>query len=143
MADLDSGGSVGGVGGGDGRDGWGAALLRKHGNTAQIGVAASVGYLITYFIRYPMFSNPNLPKGAVGGTRMDLKTWFSLASTIGFGLSKIPAYRVVSQMNRGYRFQLLLGQSTPQPAHLLVPPAAASLLLPGPGGFRGLRCTEI
>ena len=47
--------------------------------------------------------------GNTAGTNMSLQTWFSLASTVGFGLSKIPAYRVVSQMNRGYRFQLLLG----------------------------------
>ena len=38
----------------DGVVGCASALVRKHGNTAQIGVAASVGYLITQVTHAPV-----------------------------------------------------------------------------------------
>ena len=68
---------------------------------------SSTRYLITYFIRYPLFILKS--DTLVGSTRMSLKTWFSLASTVGYGLSKVPAVWIVSGMNRDHRLRLLLG----------------------------------
>lgn len=38
-----------------------------------------------------------------------MKTWFGLASTVGYGLSKVPAYCIVSELDRSKRLRLLIG----------------------------------
>ena len=123
-------------------------------STVQLALSASFGYILTYFIRYPLFvlagpdwdgppegcssapanSTTSMPlhshlaamerfgpgststqvqaheqhPGCLAG--VSLKTWFGLASTVGYGLSKLPAYCIVTELDRSHRLRLLIGQ---------------------------------
>eukprot|EP00045_Choanoeca_perplexa_P005507 m.46603 g.46603 ORF g.46603 m.46603 type:complete len:443 (-) comp13159_c0_seq1:8-1336(-) len=73
---------------------------RPHFQTTYTTLVVSIAYITgTYFIKYPIFLLPNTEN--VGP--LQLKVWISIASTVGYALSKIPAYSIVSTMPREKR----------------------------------------
>eukprot|EP00039_Didymoeca_costata_P031589 m.35565 g.35565 ORF g.35565 m.35565 type:complete len:481 (+) comp8893_c0_seq2:361-1803(+) len=84
------------------------AWLQNHPrtSTASIAVTASLGYMLTYFIRYPLFVLPASPDDKIG--ELQVKVWYSLASNVGYGVSKLPAYFIVPTVKRNHRIRLLM-----------------------------------
>eukprot|EP00039_Didymoeca_costata_P029394 m.24490 g.24490 ORF g.24490 m.24490 type:complete len:448 (+) comp7612_c0_seq1:272-1615(+) len=76
--------------------------------TVVMSIAVAICYIGVYFIKYPMFvlSGDHYEKPLYLG--ISLSSWFGLATTSGYGISKVPAYFFVSEMNRSRRFILIL-----------------------------------